>query len=143
MATWYAIHARAGGAEIAIYDEIGAYGVSAKGFLAEIGGLPDGTPIDLRLNSPGGSVFDAGRLRRERKLDRRLGGLGPAPDDPALRAPLQSRGRRRCLPDRLGDARAHHHPLGRQHVSGGAGPPRPARLPRHPRARGEAHTSRR
>jgi ATP-dependent Clp protease, protease subunit len=59
MRSWYAIRARAGGAEIAIYDEIGAYGVSAKGFLADLGGLPDGTPIDLRLNSPGGSVFDA------------------------------------------------------------------------------------
>jgi ATP-dependent Clp protease, protease subunit len=59
MRSWYAIRARAGGAEIAIYDEIGAYGVSAKGFLAELGALPEGTPIDLRLNSPGGSVFDA------------------------------------------------------------------------------------
>jgi ATP-dependent Clp protease protease subunit len=47
------------GAEVAIYDEIGAYGVSAKGFLAELGALPEGTPVDLRLNSPGGSVFDA------------------------------------------------------------------------------------
>ncbi|MBW6496000.1 MAG: Clp protease ClpP [Burkholderiaceae bacterium] len=59
MASWYAIRARAGAAEVAIYDEIGAYGVSAKGFLAELGALPEGTPIDLRLNSPGGSVFDA------------------------------------------------------------------------------------
>jgi ATP-dependent protease ClpP protease subunit len=59
MASWYAIRARATGAEVAIYDEIGAYGVSAKGFLAELGALPDAAPIDLRLNSPGGSVFDA------------------------------------------------------------------------------------
>ena len=59
MASWYAIRARATGAEVAIYDEIGAYGVSAKGFLAELGALPEGTPVDLRLNSPGGSVFDA------------------------------------------------------------------------------------
>lgn len=59
MASWYAIRARATGAEVAIYDEIGAYGVSAKRFLAELGALPEGTPIDLRLNSPGGSVFDA------------------------------------------------------------------------------------
>lgn len=59
MASWYAIRARATGAEVAIYDEIGAHGVSAKGFLAELGALPEGTPIDLRLNSPGGSVFDA------------------------------------------------------------------------------------
>ena len=59
MASWYSIRARGTGAEVAIYDEIGAYGVSAKGFLAELGALPEGTPVDLRLNSPGGSVFDA------------------------------------------------------------------------------------
>jgi len=64
MKSWYTIRARGSGAErsraeVLIYDEIGAYGVSAKGFLAELGALPDGVPIDLRLNSPGGSVFDA------------------------------------------------------------------------------------
>ena len=59
MNTWYTIRARATGAEVLIYDEIGAYGVSAKGFLAELGALPDDAAIDLRLNSPGGSVFDA------------------------------------------------------------------------------------
>jgi ATP-dependent protease ClpP protease subunit len=59
MKSWYTIRARDGGAEVMIYDEIGAYGVSAKGFLAELGALPDDMAIDLRLNSPGGSVFDA------------------------------------------------------------------------------------
>jgi len=59
MKSWYTIRARDGGAEVLIYDEIGAYGVSAKGFLAELGALPDDAAIDLRLNSPGGSVFDA------------------------------------------------------------------------------------
>jgi ATP-dependent Clp protease protease subunit len=59
MKTWYTIRARGTDAEVLIYDEIGAYGVSAKGFLAELGALPDSMPIDLRLNSPGGSVFDA------------------------------------------------------------------------------------
>ncbi|MBM9592941.1 head maturation protease, ClpP-related [Roseitranquillus sediminis] len=59
MASWYAIRARGAGAEVAIYDEIGAYGVSAKDILAELGALPEAAPIDLRLNSPGGSVFDA------------------------------------------------------------------------------------
>lgn len=59
MKSWYTIRAQGTGAEVLIYDEIGAYGVSAKGFLAELGALPDGVPIDLRLNSPGGSVFDA------------------------------------------------------------------------------------
>jgi ATP-dependent protease ClpP protease subunit len=59
MNSWYTIRARAEGAEVLIYDEIGAYGVSAKGFLAELGALPKDAAIDLRLNSPGGSVFDA------------------------------------------------------------------------------------
>lgn len=59
MKSWYTIRARASGTEVLIYDEIGAYGVSAKGFLAELGALPDDAAIDLRINSPGGSVFDA------------------------------------------------------------------------------------
>jgi len=63
MNSWYTIRAQAQtqavGAEVLIYDEIGAYGVSAKGFLAELGALPDATPLALRINSPGGSVFDA------------------------------------------------------------------------------------
>ncbi len=59
MKNWYSICALTDGAEISIYDEIGAYGVSAKAFLADLGKLPDATPLTLRLNSPGGSVFDA------------------------------------------------------------------------------------
>jgi len=47
------------GAEVLIHDEIGTYGISARCFLAELGALPEGAAIDLRLNSPGGSVFDA------------------------------------------------------------------------------------
>ena len=53
MKNWYTIRARGRGAdgsraEVLIYDEIGAYGISARGFLAELGALPDGVPIDLR-----------------------------------------------------------------------------------------------
>ena len=64
MKSWYTIRARGTEApgsrtDVLSYDEIGAYGVSAKGFLAELGALPNDAPIDLRLNSPGGSVFDA------------------------------------------------------------------------------------
>lgn len=59
MKSWYMIRARGAGTEVLIYDEIGAYGVTAKGFLAEFGALPADAAIDLRLNSPGGSVFDA------------------------------------------------------------------------------------
>ena len=59
MNSWYTIRAQTTGAEVVIYDEIGAYGVSAKGFLAELAALPDATPLAVRINSPGGSVFDA------------------------------------------------------------------------------------
>src|SRR6056297_2793484 len=59
MRSWYTIRARDDGAEVAIYDEIGAFGVSAKTFLEELGALPGDAPLTLRLNSPGGSVFDA------------------------------------------------------------------------------------
>ena len=59
MNSWYSIRARGTGAELSIYDEIGAYGVSAKAFIAEMGALDTGTDLELRLNSPGGSVFDA------------------------------------------------------------------------------------
>ena len=41
MKSWYTIRARTSGTEVLIYDEIGAYGVTAKGFLAELGALPD------------------------------------------------------------------------------------------------------
>jgi ATP-dependent protease ClpP protease subunit len=55
---WYAIANRAGEAEVLIYDEIGAYGITAKAFVAAL--KPHaGKPIRLRVKSPGGSVFDA------------------------------------------------------------------------------------
>jgi ATP-dependent Clp endopeptidase proteolytic subunit ClpP len=42
-----------------IYDEIGAYGVTARDFIGAIRGFGDVTALDLHINSPGGSVFDA------------------------------------------------------------------------------------
>jgi len=57
--TWYAMAQKgAGNAEIMIYDEIGAWGISAKQFAADLKGLGTVRNIDLRINSPGGSVFD-------------------------------------------------------------------------------------
>ena len=58
MANWYSIRALSKGAEISIHDEIGAFGVTAKEFLAELGELTNTSRITLRINSPGGSVFD-------------------------------------------------------------------------------------
>ena len=37
----------------------GLTGSRRRGSSTELGALPEGTPVDLRLNSPGGSVFDA------------------------------------------------------------------------------------
>jgi ATP-dependent Clp endopeptidase proteolytic subunit ClpP len=56
---WFSISGRGSApAEISIFDEIGAFGVTAKAFIAELGRL-GGQSIVLSINSPGGSVFDA------------------------------------------------------------------------------------
>jgi ATP-dependent Clp protease protease subunit len=58
MRSWYQFRAQAKGAEIVIYDEIGAFGIPAKGFLDELKALGPVAAITVRINSPGGSVFD-------------------------------------------------------------------------------------
>jgi len=55
---WYDFRAQAGGAEIVIYDEIGAFGIPAKAFLDELKALGPVAELTVRINSPGGSVFD-------------------------------------------------------------------------------------
>jgi len=55
---WYNIQNKAGETvDIYIFDEIGTYGVTAQDFISEIKGLKD-MPINLRINSLGGDVFD-------------------------------------------------------------------------------------
>src|SRR6266536_1902400 len=55
---WYRIKAQANGtAEVAIYDEIGYFGITAGDFLTELKAL-DVKRIDVRINSPGGDVWD-------------------------------------------------------------------------------------
>jgi ATP-dependent Clp protease protease subunit len=44
-------------AEILLYDEIGYWGVTAKDFVNALAAAGDG-PLTLRINSPGGDVFD-------------------------------------------------------------------------------------
>lgn len=57
--TWFSIRAAAGGeAEVLLFDEIGAFGVTAKAFVTELKPHAD-KAIRLRVNSPGGDVFDA------------------------------------------------------------------------------------
>lgn len=56
---WYRIKAVARGvAEIMLYDEIGAWGISAQQFARELKALGDLQRIDLRVHSPGGDVFE-------------------------------------------------------------------------------------
>ena len=57
--TWYDIKALANDtAAISIYDEIGMWGVTAKDFIEGLSAVKAGV-INLEINSPGGSVFDA------------------------------------------------------------------------------------
>ena len=44
-------------AEILLYDEIGLWGTSAKDFISALRDVGEG-PLTLRINSPGGEVFD-------------------------------------------------------------------------------------
>lgn len=67
MQSWYTIRAGTsgnagsaggGGTEILIYDEIGVFGVTAKQFTNDLKAAGKAKTVTLRLNSPGGSVFD-------------------------------------------------------------------------------------
>jgi ATP-dependent Clp protease, protease subunit len=58
MRRWYEFRAQAKGAEIVIYDEIGAFGIPAKTFLDELKALGPVAELTVRINCPGGSVFD-------------------------------------------------------------------------------------
>jgi ATP-dependent Clp endopeptidase proteolytic subunit ClpP len=55
---WFEFRAQAKGAEIVIYDEIGAFGIPARAFLDELKALGRVAELTVRINSPGGSVFD-------------------------------------------------------------------------------------
>lgn len=66
--SWYSVKAKGGGtAEVLIYDEIGAWGVSAKQFARDVKDLGNVSQIDLRINSPGGSVFDGNAIYNQLK----------------------------------------------------------------------------
>ncbi|MEU4950017.1 head maturation protease, ClpP-related [Streptomyces lavendulae] len=55
---WYSIRNAADDtAEILVYDEVGYYGLTAKDFTAALADVT-ASRIDVRLNSPGGDVFD-------------------------------------------------------------------------------------
>ena len=56
---WYSIEAKAGSkeADLFIYDTVGIWGVAANEFVKDLNSL-DVSTINLRINSPGGNVFD-------------------------------------------------------------------------------------
>ena len=56
---WFNIQGKATDtvAEVYIFDEIGAYGISAQEFITEMKEYKD-TPVNLRINCIGGDVFD-------------------------------------------------------------------------------------
>lgn len=58
--SWYEIRAQAAAAEpvdVYVFDEIGAYGVSALAFVSAIRGIKS-KALNVHLNSPGGDAFD-------------------------------------------------------------------------------------
>lgn len=58
VGSWYAIrNVTADNAEVSIYDEIGYWGVTASEFVKELGSV-QATNLSVRINSPGGDVFD-------------------------------------------------------------------------------------
>tara|TARA_B110000285_G_scaffold206094_1_gene244368 strand:- start:36 stop:1022 length:987 start_codon:yes stop_codon:yes gene_type:complete len=59
--------------EIVIYDEIGDYGVSASSFISQLQQVDPNKPINLRLNSVGGSIVDG--LAMITALKRHAGGV--------------------------------------------------------------------
>jgi ATP-dependent protease ClpP protease subunit len=61
--SWFRIENRAAtsSATVLIYDEIGYFGLTAQDLVHELAGL-DVAQIDLRLNSPGGSVWDGAAI---------------------------------------------------------------------------------
>lgn len=59
MKSWYEIRAQVGGeAEIFIFDDIGFFGITAKDFIDEIRNLPGTPPLNIKINSVGGSWLD-------------------------------------------------------------------------------------
>jgi ATP-dependent Clp endopeptidase proteolytic subunit ClpP len=56
---WFSMKADGDEAEISIFDEIGAWGVTVGDFKRELDAVKDAAAITLYINSPGGDVFAA------------------------------------------------------------------------------------
>jgi ATP-dependent Clp endopeptidase proteolytic subunit ClpP len=80
--SWYSIRAAKDGAaaEIALMDEIGAWGIRAADFIRDLKALGPVNAITLSINSPGGEVFDGVAIynalrRHEAKVTARIEGV--------------------------------------------------------------------
>lgn len=57
--SWYSLRAASRGvAEVMLYDDIGAWGISARQFARDLAALGDVSQIDLRIHSGGGDVME-------------------------------------------------------------------------------------
>ena len=54
---WFSMKSEGDAAEIAIFDEIGSFGVNVGDFKKELDAVKDAKSITLLINSPGGDVF--------------------------------------------------------------------------------------
>ena len=59
MKTWYRLRAARQTAELFLYDEIGGWGINSKDLITQLDDLGTITALTVRINSPGGDVFDA------------------------------------------------------------------------------------
>jgi ATP-dependent protease ClpP protease subunit len=72
---WYAFKSssdKSGEVELSIYDEIGAFGIGAKEFIAELREYK-GQHVHVRINSPGGEIIDGSAIANA--LNRHEGGV--------------------------------------------------------------------
>jgi ATP-dependent protease ClpP protease subunit len=72
---WYAFKNssdKSGEVELSIYDEIGAFGIGAKEFIAELREYK-GHHVHVRINSPGGEIIDGSAIANA--LNRHEGGV--------------------------------------------------------------------
>jgi ATP-dependent Clp endopeptidase proteolytic subunit ClpP len=71
--SWFDVKNKGSETEVFIYGEIGYWGVNAQDFIRQLGDVKKGNTIVLRINSPGGEVFEAlAILNYLRDLDNRI-----------------------------------------------------------------------
>jgi len=63
--TWFTMKKTDEEMEISIHDEIGFWGITAKNFIKALNDSPKAKKIHLRINSPGGEVFEGNAIYNE------------------------------------------------------------------------------